>query len=176
MKITITLLIIGLFLMAGACSQNAPARSENSDSGTATAKKEKAPFDRAAEEAELRAADIAWSETAGKKDVDAVAGFMTDDGATLPPNEPAAKGKDAVKKGWANLLGLKDVSVKWAPTQVEVAGSSDIGYTNGTYELSFTDPKGSKVNDKGKYLEVWKKVDGKWKCYLDMYSSDIPAK
>src|SRR4029078_3421472 len=39
--------------------------------------------------------------------------------------EPAAKGKDAVKKGWANLLGLKDVLVKWAPTQVEVAGSSD---------------------------------------------------
>ena len=176
MKIKVTLLIVGLSLMAGACSQDAPVKSENSNSGTAVAEKERPSVNRSAEEAELRAADIAWSESAGKKDVDAVAGFMTDDGATLPPNEPAAKGKEAVKKGWANILGLKDVSVKWEPTQVEVAGSGDIGYTNGTYELSFTDPKGSNVNDKGKYLEVWKKVDGKWKCYLDMYSSDTPAK
>jgi len=176
MKITITLLIIGLFIITAACSQSVPAKSENTKSETVAAEKEKPAVNRTAEENELRAADVAWSEAAGKKDVDAVAGFMTDDGATLPPNEPAAKGRNAVKKGWANLLGLKDVSVKWEPTQVQVANSGEIGYTNGTYDLSFTDPKGAKVNDKGKYVEIWKKVDGKWKCYLDMYSSDIPVK
>jgi ketosteroid isomerase-like protein len=151
MKITSTLLIIGLLFMAGACSQNAPAKTDNTKVDVAAVEKEKPAVDRAKEESDLRAADVSWSDAAGKKDVNAVAGFMTDDGATLPPNEPAAKGKEAVKKGWANLLGLKDVSVKWEPSQVEVAGSGDIGYTNGTYELSFTDPKGSKVNDKGKY-------------------------
>ena len=82
---------------------------------------------------------------------------MSDDGSTLPPNEPVAKGKEAVKKGWTNLLGLKDLDIKWQPTEVRVADSGELGYTNGTYTLSFTDPKAGKVSDKGKYVEVWKR-------------------
>jgi ketosteroid isomerase-like protein len=175
MKMT-TLLLFGLILTAGACSQNSPARSNSSVTVSNAAEKQKPAADRNAEEAELRAADKAWSDAAGRKDVDAVAGYMADDGETLPPNAPAAKGKEAVKKGWADILALKDLSIKWEPARVEVADSGEIGYTNGMYEMSFTDPKGTKVNDKGKYLEVWKKVDGKWKCYLDMYSSDMPLK
>jgi ketosteroid isomerase-like protein len=32
------------------------------------------------------------------------------------------------------------------------------------------------VKDKGKYVEVWKKqADGKWKCIVDSYSSDMAA-
>jgi ketosteroid isomerase-like protein len=94
----------------------------------------------------------------------------------IPFENPIARGKEAVKKGWAGILGLKDVAIKSAPTSVQVAESGEIGYTGGTYTLDFTDDKGAKISDKGKYLEVWKKVDGKWKCYLDMYNSDLPAK
>ena len=93
---------------------------------------------------------------------------MTDGGEQLPPNAPMAKGKDAVKKEWAGSLGLKDVAVKWEPTSVQVAESGEIDYTSGTYTLDYADPKGTKVNDKGKYLEVWKKpmVNGNaiWIC------------
>ena len=64
--------------------------------------------------------------------------------------------------------------MKWEPAMVQVADSGELGYTSGTYTLSFTDPKAGKIEDKGKYLEVWKKVGGKWKCPLDMYSSDMP--
>jgi hypothetical protein len=46
--------------------------------------------------------------------------------------------------------------------------------------MTFTDPKKGIVMDEGKYVEVWKKVDGKWKCELDAYNSDqlapMPAK
>jgi len=167
----ITALVSGLALttMIG-CSQSTP-KLENVKADTT-----KPTVNRAEEERSLRQTDVAWSDAAGKKDVDATAAFMTDDGTQLPPNAPLAKGKDAVKKEWADLLGLKDIALKWEPVNVQVADSGELGYTNGTYTLAFTDPKGAKVNDKGKYLEVWKKVDGKWKCYLDMYSSDIPAK
>jgi hypothetical protein len=53
--------------------------------------------------------------------------------------------------------------VKWEPAMVQVADSGELGYTSGTYTLSFTDPKAGKIEDKGK-----------WKCPLDMYSSDMP--
>jgi ketosteroid isomerase-like protein len=176
MKLTIALLAIGIALSGAACNQSGSTKAENVKAEPAKPESTKPAVNRTSEEADLKATDIAWSAAAGKKDVDAVAGFMTADGATLPPNEPIAKGMDAVKKGWAAILSLKDVQISWQPTSVQVADSGEIGYTSGTYSLSFTDPKGAKVNDTGKYLEVWKKVDGKWKCHLDMYNSDIPLK
>lgn len=159
-----------LAVLTASCNQTA-STTENVKADTA-----KPAVNRAEEEKSLRETDIAWSDAAARKDVDATASFMKEDGAQLPPNAPMAKGKDAIKKEWTGLLGLKDVAVKWEPTSVQVADSGEIGYTSGTYTLDYTDPKAGKVSDKGKYLEVWKKVDGKWKCYLDMYSSDLPVK
>jgi ketosteroid isomerase-like protein len=126
------------------------------------------------EEAALRAADLGWSEAASRKDLDAIVSFMADDGETLPPNEPAARGRDAVRAGWEALINLPNVELRWQPARVEVAESGEMGFTSGTYTLSFTGPDGRPVRDRGKYLEVWKKVDGRWKCLLDAYSSDIP--
>ena len=168
---SITPIIVICIVLLAACNRNAPLKTEGAKADAA-----KPAASRAEEEANLRSTDIAWSAAAVKKDANAVAGFMTDDGATLPPNEPILQGQEAVKKGWQDLLSLKDSEVKWEPTQVQVSESGDMGFTTGTYTLSFTDPQGAKVNDKGKYLEMWKKVDGKWKCYLDMYSSDMPPK
>jgi len=28
--------------------------------------------------------------------------------------------------------------------------------------------------DKGKYIVIWKKVDGEWKYYRDIFNSDLP--
>jgi ketosteroid isomerase-like protein len=59
---------------------------------------------------------------------------------------------------------------------VEVARSGDLGYSQGTYDLTFNDPSGKPMTDRGKYLEVWKKqADGSWKCAVDTFNSDLPA-
>ena len=51
-----------------------------------------------------------------------------------------------------------------------------MGYTLGNYEMSFNDPAGKPVNDKGKYVSIWaKQPDGKWKVVVDMFNSDLPA-
>jgi len=178
MKTITTLAVVSIALLITACTQttSAPPANSNANSNASKIDAGKPHVDRAAEEASLKAADMAWAEAAGRKDVEATAGFMTDDGATLPPGAPIAKGKEAVKKGWSDLLGLKDLVIKWEPTMVQVAESGEIGYTSGTYSIDYTDEKGAKINEKGNYLEVWKKVDGKWKCYLDMFNSDGPAK
>jgi ketosteroid isomerase-like protein len=173
MKITITFLTFLLLLITAGCSQSRPAKSENAPPKAEPAKP---AVNRPEEEKAVREADIAWAAAAAKKDVDATAAFMTDDGATLAPNAPIAKGMDAVKKTWAGMLGLKDMAISWQPTTIEVAESGEMAYALGTYQLSFTDPTAGKVEDKGKYLEVWKKVGGKWKCHLDMFNSDIAAK
>ena len=52
-----------------------------------------------------------------------------------------------------------------------------MGYLYGTYQVSIKDPKGGPaLNDTGKMVEIWRKQpDGKWKCIVDTYNSDLPA-
>jgi len=99
---------------------------------------------------------------------------MADDGETLAPNEPAARDKAAIRASWANLLGLPNLTVHWKPLRVQVAESGELDYMSGVNTVTYTDAKGQMVTDHGKYLEVWKKVDGKWKCSSDAYNSDTP--
>jgi ketosteroid isomerase-like protein len=55
------------------------------------------------------------------------------------------------------------------------AHSGDLGYTIGAYEMTFNDPTGKTVSDKGKYVTVWKKQkDGSWKVLLDVFNTDLP--
>jgi len=57
-----------------------------------------------------------------------------------------------------------------------VAQSGDLAFSSGAYEVTLNDPTGKPVNDRGKFLEVWKKqADGKWKCTMDIWNSDLPA-
>jgi ketosteroid isomerase-like protein len=134
------------------------------------------PDTRAADEAAVRKADADWSTAAQSKQVDGWVAFYTDDTVMLPPNDRLTTGKDDVRKAVTGLLTMPGLSLHWQPTKVEVARSSDLAYSYGTYELTFNDAKGKPVTDKGKYTEVWKKQpDGGWKCVLDMWSSDLPA-
>jgi ketosteroid isomerase-like protein len=75
---------------------------------------------------------------------------------------------------WSKLLGLPNVKLSFAPTVVEVAQSGELGYDQGTYDLSFDGPKGP-VADRGKYVVVWKKEEGEWHAALDILNSDLPA-
>ena len=134
-----------------------------------------APDTRAAEEAAIRTLDEQWSATAGKNDLDATVGFYAEDAVLLAPNAPIARDPKSIRESWAGLLG-PNTAVSWKASKVEVAKSGELGYLYGTYQLSIKDPKGGPaMNDTGKVVEVWKKQsDGKWKCIVDTYNSDIP--
>lgn len=174
----LTLLVVGLcVVMAGCSGQPAgnganTSTNANANSNSAAAKP---AVDRAAEEKALRETDLAWAAAAGKKDVDATVAFMADDGVTMSPNAPLSKGKGAIRKEWEGLTGLKDGTISWEPTTVQVAESGEMGFTTGTWKMSWTDQKQGKLEDHGKYLELWKKSGGKWLCYYDMFSSDQAA-
>ena len=134
------------------------------------------PDTRAADESAIRKADADWSNAAQAKQVDAWVAYYSDDATVLPPNEPMATSKDAIRKTIGDLLSLPAVNLKWQTTKVEVSRSGDIGYSYGTYDMSFNDPKGNPTTDRGKYVEVWKKqADGSWKCAVDMFNTDLPA-
>lgn len=114
--------------------------------------------------------DDDWSKAAATRDADKVAAFYAENANAYPPNEPLAVGRAAAKKVWAAYLSEPSFRISWKTTHAEVSG--DLGYTVGTYEDSFKGPDGKLVQEKGKYLCVWKKQKGEWKAIQDMWNSD----
>jgi uncharacterized protein (TIGR02246 family) len=131
--------------------------------------------DKSGEAEELRKLDEQWSAAAAKNDLEATLSFYADDAVVLPGNAPIAANKKAIREVWAGMLG-PGTAVSWKVTNAEVAKSGELGYLYGTYELTIKDAKGGPpVQDKGKLVEIWKKqADGKWKCIVDTYNSDLP--
>ncbi|HZP22290.1 MAG TPA: DUF4440 domain-containing protein [Terriglobales bacterium] len=126
--------------------------------------------------AEIRKADRAWMAAYASKDADKAAAFVAPDGAIFAPNAPAAQGDAAFRNMAAEMFKLPDVKLSWTPTLVEAAKSGDLGFSSGTYEFSFKDPSGKTIDDKGKYVTVWKKqADGSWKVVRDIFNSDLPS-
>src|SRR5262249_4030446 len=123
----------------------------------------------------LRDLDAQWSAAAAAKDLDKTLSFYSDDVIVMPPTAPAVTTKEAVRKLWQGLFASPGMALNWRTTKVEVAKSGDMAYTTGAYEFTINDSTDQPVNDRGKYLAVWKKqADGKWKCGVDIWNSDLP--
>jgi ketosteroid isomerase-like protein len=129
----------------------------------------------AGDEQTLRDLDAQWSAAAASKNVDKTVSYYSDDAMVLPPNGPTAATKDAVRKVWNDALTAPGVSISWKAVKVEVSKSGDLACVTGTYEYTMNDASGKPVNDKGKYVEVWEKKGGTWKCGVDIWNSDLPA-
>jgi ketosteroid isomerase-like protein len=132
--------------------------------------------DVSAEETTLRTLDDQWSATAMKNDVESTVAFYAPDAVLLAPNAPIATDAKTIRQFWAGFLG-PGTALSWKVTKVEVAKSGDLGYVYGSYQLTMAGPKGGDpLHDAGKLVEIWKKqADGKWKCIVDTYNSDVPA-
>jgi ketosteroid isomerase-like protein len=124
---------------------------------------------------ELRAADQQWMSAFSAKNLDKSVAFVAPAASVLPPNAPIAIGPEAIRKSFAGFFALRDLQITWTPTTAEASHSGDLGYTQGTYQMSFTAAEGRKVSDRGKYVTVWKRQpDKSWKVVADIFNSDLP--
>ena len=127
--------------------------------------------DLAAEADAIRALDVEWVAAVAAQDAAATAAFYAPDGAILPTGSPMAQGTDAVAAVWQGLFELPGFVLTFEPTFIEVSAAGDLAYDIGTYALSFDSDQGP-VQDNGKYVVVWKKVDGVWKVAADIFNSN----
>jgi ketosteroid isomerase-like protein len=68
------------------------------------------------------------------------------------------------------------LALSFKASKVDVAKSGDLGYTQGTYKMTMTDPTTHKpVEDHGTYVTTYRKqADGSWKAVTDIASSSVP--
>jgi uncharacterized protein (TIGR02246 family) len=122
----------------------------------------------------IRAIGARWLRAVETRDVDGVAELYATDGAFLVPNVPLARGRDAVRAVWTQLLSAPDLVLTWAPTSVEVAGSVDLAWEMGSYRLSMDGPAGP-FEDDGKYVVVWRSGPNGWEVAADIFNSSRPS-
>jgi len=98
-----------------------------------------------------------------------VAMMYTEEGKIMPPNSESLTGREAIQAFWQAALDMG--IAKAALKIVEVEKHGDTAIEIGLYELSAANDQ---VLDKGKYMVIWKKVEGEWKMHRDIWNSNLP--
>ncbi len=118
---------------------------------------------------EITSANEAFMYAFNQGDASGLAALYTENGQILPPNSEFVTGKEAIQSYWQAMMdmGIKEVDLEI----VEVEG-----HGNTAIEVSKCTLKGEEgqILDKGKYIVVWKKVNGQWKLHRDIFNSSTP--
>ncbi len=147
-----TLVGCGLALLALHCNQSAPDT-------------------RAADEAVIRGINQTWFKAYNAGDVKSIVALYADDAVVNGPGVPAARGQAAISEFFTKDIAAAAGMSTNPVTPTDVAVSGDLGWEWGTFTL--TDKSGSTV-DRGKYVTVFAKKDGKWLITRDIWNSDGP--
>ena len=156
---SISLFITALVILAvSSCTSNTPENTQhvfNLDSAKQSVEHQNAAFQKAFE----------------NSDSTGLANLFTSDGKMMMPGSPSVVGREAITATVAMFMKMK--IVRKAQT-IEVWGNDDLLVEEGV--ASLFDQKGVEL-EHAKYLVVWKKEDGQWKLFRDMWNSDLsPSK
>ena len=134
------------------------------------------PDTRAADAKALRDVETQWIQDFASKDAEKLVAHYADDAVLMNPGMPPSVGKDAIRKTLKDLVGDPALSLKFQASKVEVGKGGDIGYTQGSYTMTMTDPSSKHViNDHGSYVTTYRKgSDGTWKAVADIATSEVP--
>ena len=107
------------------------------------------------------------------KDAAKLSSYYASDGLLATPGRPAIKGTDAVSKALAQDFSDPNFKLSFTNEKTEVAGSGDIAYTHGSFNVTYTNPQTRQAETgSGTYVTVFKKqADGSWKVAADVASS-----
>jgi ketosteroid isomerase-like protein len=133
------------------------------------ASKDSTVSDNKSVEDHIRKEALNFEEEIRRGDSVALASHYASDAVVMPPNSDAVTGTDIVGLwGGALRMGVKDFKLNIT----DITGGGDVYAETGTYEM-FGD--NNKSLDKGKYVAVWKKENGTWKMYRDIWNSNSAA-
>ena len=123
--------------------------------------------------AKIDAVNKEFLDAFNRGDIAAAMGVYTEDATILPPNAEMMKGKAAIKAFWQ---GARDMGVKEAKLEtVELTPMGDeTACEIGKYVLKIHPEGGAAFTDHGKYMMIWKLVDGSWKWDSDAWNSSLP--
>lgn len=117
-----------------------------------------------------------WNQDYVAHDGDKVATYYADDAVLMAPGSEPLHGKDAIHNGLKQMVADPAFTLKFHADRVDVSKSGDVAYSQGSYQMTGTEPSSHKVmNDHGSYVTTYRKqADGSWKAVADIATSAAP--
>lgn len=122
--------------------------------------------DAEADRAALVQIDEAYAEALRTGDHAAISALFADDAITLPEDRPIVRGRAAIEAYQADNNAEPTATYSATVEEVIFAEASDMGYMIGS-DID-------NDNGAGKYLTVYRRIDGDWKIVAEAWNSDAP--
>ncbi len=128
-------------------------------------------------DADLKAisdSEAQWNADWASRDAGKISAHYADDAVLMAPGMEALHGKAAISDALKQMVADQALMLSFHADKVDVAG--DLGYTQGSYKMTMTDPSTHKpIDDHGSYVTTYRRqADGSWKAAADIASSATP--
>lgn len=124
--------------------------------------------DTAADHQAIRAAMESIQQAITTQADSVIATFYADSAVMMPPGSPRVVGRERIREVWAAAWPLK-ATLSMTPATIQVSG--DRGVVEGTWTWSQPIADGV-MEDGGKRLDAWSRIDGNWKLSYEIWNSD----
>jgi uncharacterized protein (TIGR02246 family) len=124
----------------------------------------------------IRNLEDQWTVALQTSDADKIMNFYATEAVSMGPNKPIAIGLEAIQNGIKSMLADTSVLFKTytgTVDAIEVSATGDLAYARGHDELTMKTKDGL-VKDEGKWIDIWKKLDGQWKVIVSIGNSNRP--
>ena len=155
-----TCLLIGLFILSSCENANTVKTTEAIDNTT---------FDLKVAKKEIEEANRNFMDLVAKGDSVGLANAYTTDAKFMSAGAPAFVGRANIQKAMSGIIksGITKADIRLK----EVYGTEDLIAEEGELTLYVKDMAVAEE----KYIVLWKKEDGKWKLFRDIFNSNLPA-
>jgi uncharacterized protein (TIGR02246 family) len=123
--------------------------------------------------AEIQAKEDAFAAAEKAKDAAGVVAYYSDDAISYSRNEEPLKGKDAIKAKIAERLAKDTTGNTNVYKVVDLFAEGNTVVEIGSWTV--LNPSGAET-EKGHYMSLFQKRDGKYVCVRDMNVTSSPAK
>jgi uncharacterized protein (TIGR02246 family) len=113
-----------------------------------------------------------WARHWNARELEGVVSAYAADAVYLPPHHQAVHGRDAIREYLKVPLSHGVSELTFAVTSIKRHGP--VAWDVGTYRMSVPQNDGTKKEDHGKYLTVWRQAGKNWLIVADSWSSDLP--
>jgi uncharacterized protein (TIGR02246 family) len=100
------------------------------------------------------------------RDAGKIAAFYAEDAVLMPPDSPPVKGRKAIQQDHQKMF-TESPGAELTITPLASEASGDLGYIQG--EFLYRD---GTEQVRGKYVEVWKRLNGQWRILYDIFNSN----
>jgi ketosteroid isomerase-like protein len=146
-------IVAGLIVLFAACKVAPPDLSE-------------------ADRTSIRAATDSFVANQRARRDSATAEMYVESASLMPPNAGIVEGRAAIRAWLAAFPPMANFTL----TPIEIDGRGDLAYVRGTYSFTLVGPDGHQISeDRGKFVEVRRRENGKWLVVIDIFNSDLPA-